>query len=211
MSNPQIIAPVGVYGVDPGLLYEARFRVQRQQDPVDPLNDAVQLGIRWLDHNKDDAGAAIVADLPLVIADGVQQRSARVGLGGEHTPPAGTVYCRPYVACYGDNHLTDVIVIEFRRIGVAGGYFAVTTSTALPEGAEGLVLVNAGGPLTVVLPPSPVARQTLTIKDAAGNALANAITISGGDANIEGAATLALNYDYSWAQLAYSGTQWVQI
>lgn len=218
MSDPQIIAPVGAYSVDPGLSYEARYRVQRVQDPIDPFGDAVQLAIRWLDRNKkgipDPDGTAIVANLPLVVADGVQQRIAHIGPGGQLVPPAGTIYCRPFVACYGDDHITDIIVIGFQRILPAGlaPITTVTASTILPDGTWGIVLVSAAAPLTVTLPKDPVLGQTLTIKDAIGSAATYPITIDdGGGFNIEGADTLVIQFNYGWVQLSYTGIQWAQV
>jgi hypothetical protein len=96
--------------------------------------------------------------------------------------------------------------------GAPGSVITVAETTALPLGFAGLVCAEpAGGPITVALPPAPVLRQEVTIKDTGGNASANNITVAGGDRTIEGAASLVLSFDYGWVDLVYAGTEWVQV
>jgi hypothetical protein len=84
----------------------------------------------------------------------------------------------------------------------------VTGDAVLASSATGLVLVQHTGPCTITLPTSPSVGQLLTIKDAAGHSAAWPIVISG---PIEGAASLTIEFNWSWVSLAYAGTMWVQV
>jgi hypothetical protein len=91
---------------------------------------------------------------------------------------------------------------------------SVSTSTELPSGLS-CILVGVdnttGGAVTVTLPPDPVAGQRLTIKDVAGNAGSWPIIVLGGVSPVEGAPSVVLTHAYSWVDLVYSGTKWMQI
>lgn len=89
----------------------------------------------------------------------------------------------------------------------------ISASTVLSAGTSGLILVtnNTSAPLTVALPSMPVPPQAIVIKDGTGNASTFTITVSGGPYNIEGQPTLLIENDYGWVQVAFTGTQWVQI
>jgi hypothetical protein len=88
----------------------------------------------------------------------------------------------------------------------------VSASGTLPAGTGGLVLADStSGTLTVTLPPAPALGQSLTIKDSAGVAGANPITVAGGGFTIEGALSLVIGSNYGWVQLAFTGTAWVQV
>jgi len=50
----------------------------------------------------------------------------------------------------------------------------------------------------------------VALKDSAGNSSDDAITIAGNGNNIDGVATVVLNYNYSFVDLTYTGVQWVQ-
>jgi hypothetical protein len=86
----------------------------------------------------------------------------------------------------------------------------VISSETLPAGFTGTALVEAAAPLTVTLPPAPSVGQTVTVKDALGNAGTYPITITGDGPSIEGVVTLVLQYNYSWVNLIFTGSQWVQ-
>jgi chitinase len=92
------------------------------------------------------------------------------------------------------------------------GIIVVNTTTTLATGFTGFVRVEntTGIPITVTLPASPTPNQVVTLKDSAGNSSDDAITISGNGNSIDGVATLLLNYNYSFAELTYTGVQWVQ-
>jgi hypothetical protein len=82
-----------------------------------------------------------------------------------------------------------------------------TTSTVLPLGFTGTVLVQQIAPVTITLPPTPSAGQQVTVKDAQGVAGTHPITVAG---TIEGATNMTINFAYGWVSLTYSGMQWVQ-
>ena len=91
------------------------------------------------------------------------------------------------------------------------GFMSLNEGAVLASGTNGLVLANStAGPLTVTLPPAPSPGQTCTIKDSAGTAGSNPITVAGGGFTIEGALTLVIGSNYGWVQLAFTGLQWVQ-
>lgn len=125
-NDPQTIAPAGVFAMESGRVYEVRYKVQRQTDPADPLNDAVSLGIRWLLNTKAgvaSGGTTTVENIALVVADGVQERIVTVAVSGrdgvDYNAPAGTVYFRPFVDLFGGTGVTDIIVIDVVRTTVA--------------------------------------------------------------------------------------------
>lgn len=123
-ADPQTIAPLTAFAIEAGFVYEVRFVVQRQTNPIDPLNDSVSCGVRWLTQAMAGVagynGQAVVENIPLTVAQGVQQRIATLattaGPGVDFVAPAGAVYFRPFTDLYGDSHLTDVIAIEVSRI-----------------------------------------------------------------------------------------------
>lgn len=87
----------------------------------------------------------------------------------------------------------------------------ISTGTTLPLGFSGSVMVDAGaGAVTVLLPPTPAAGHQVLIKDATGHAGANPISVGGNGQLIEEAGSLAITSNYSWVNLLYSGSQWVQ-
>lgn len=89
----------------------------------------------------------------------------------------------------------------------------VNNSITLPAGYRGFVRVENGtnAPISITLPSSPVASQDITIKDCYGNAGTYPITIVPPGGSIEGAGSLALQYNYSWVDLMFTGAVWVQI
>lgn len=87
----------------------------------------------------------------------------------------------------------------------------VTGSTVLASSATGLVLVQHTAPCTITLPTSPSLGQLLTIKDALGHSATWPITITAGASTIEGAASLTIEFNWSWVSLAYMGTGWGQV
>jgi hypothetical protein len=126
-ADPQTIAPSAPVPLEAGRLYDIRWKVQRQTDPADPLNDSVQLGIQWLNSSKSALASTMIANLALVVADAVVERSVLVAFDdplADLAVPSGAVYFRPFVDLYGDSHVTDVIVLETQdatAAGVGGG------------------------------------------------------------------------------------------
>lgn len=88
----------------------------------------------------------------------------------------------------------------------------VSATMSLPAGYSGFVRVenSTSAPVTITLPPSPVGGQEITLKDCYGNASTYPVTITGGGPAIEGQVSLVLSYNYSWVDLIFTGSQWVQ-
>jgi hypothetical protein len=88
----------------------------------------------------------------------------------------------------------------------------VGVTTTLPADYAGFVRVEnqAAAPITITLPASPISGQEITLKDCSGNASVYPITINAAGKFIEGSATIVLMYNYSWVDLYYTGSQWVQ-
>jgi hypothetical protein len=88
----------------------------------------------------------------------------------------------------------------------------ITTPGAYPYTTlitDYMVLVDtSGGARTINLLATPTTGTTFRIKDNAGNAFANNITITPAAGNIDGAATYVLNMNYASADVVYNGTQW---
>ncbi len=71
-----------------------------------------------------------------------------------------------------------------------------------------LIIVDSSVARTVTLPAAPVTGQYYRIKDNAGSAAANNITISGNGKNIDGAASQTINQNYGSVDLIYNSVQW---
>jgi hypothetical protein len=169
-ADPQTVAPVPAFAVEAGYAYEIRWKVQRQIDPVDPLNDSVTLGIRWMQNDKTgvvSGGTTTVEDIALTVADGIQERITRIALtdDGEIAPdfvaPAGSIYFRPFVDLFGDSHVTDVIVIAANRVSFNTRSTAyrleapITGATITLIPSDAILIINpaaAIAALTVALP-----------------------------------------------------------
>lgn len=94
----------------------------------------------------------------------------------------------------------------FPRVAVAAAYTIKTV--------DYIIEVTGGLPLTLTLPKAAVAGKgrVFIIKDAAGGATANNITIDGdGSETIDGAATKVIAANYGTVWLYSSGTAWFTI
>lgn len=85
---------------------------------------------------------------------------------------------------------------------------AVGTPFALTNDSAQIILVDSsGGPRTINLPGGPPAGRIFTIKDSAGAAQVNAITIAAvNGATIDGKATVAINGAFGFVTLVYDST-----
>lgn len=112
--------------VEQGVLATAEWRIVRLVNSSDPLSDAVDLGITWLDKNKNRLGADHqVRRVAIQTFDGVVSHRISVSKGHEDADlvaPNGAVYARPYVRTYGDpSSRTGVITLALSRGGGAPG------------------------------------------------------------------------------------------
>ena len=92
-------------------------------------------------------------------------------------------------------------------------YQFVTGSIDLPIGTTGSIFVNntSNTAINITLPPMPVVNQNLVIKDIAGNSATYPITIDAEGYTIDGQPTLVIQFNYGWAELTFTGVQWVQV
>lgn len=88
----------------------------------------------------------------------------------------------------------------------------MNTGGTITTGFTGFVRVEntTSAPMTVTLPATPTAGQTLTVKDMSGNAGTYPITVAGGAATIEGAASIVIRSNWGWVSLIHTGVQWGQ-
>jgi len=108
---------------------------------------------------------------------------------------------------------TPMVDIQLPTAPPSTGYRFVTNDIDLAFGSVGTIFVNntSGHSITITLPPGPYINQNLVIKDMAGNSAIYPIIIDAVGYTIDGRDTLVIQYDYGWAELTFTGTQWVQI
>jgi hypothetical protein len=89
----------------------------------------------------------------------------------------------------------------------------ITTSNFTISSQDDILIIQLATPsaLTVTLPSSVVAGRIITIKDGAGVAAQNNITIKPASGTIDGVASLILNTNYANVTLCYNGAQWNRI
>ena len=71
-----------------------------------------------------------------------------------------------------------------------------------------LINKTVGAATQVTLPTSPPARHQVIVKDAAGDANTNNITIVPAAGTIDGAANVVIAVAYGFAHLVFNGTEW---
>ncbi|GJE38547.1 hypothetical protein [Methylobacterium persicinum] len=152
------IAPRVAIRWDLDAIYVLRTRYWRIADVLDPNNNAVDIGIQWLDQAGGDAGSALVArDSNLRVQDGPRTVSVRVpsprGAGPVIAPPAGAHSWRPFLRAYGSDGATGVSLLGARDVTFAGLYAPDVSAIAARLGTvEGQLA--AGLPLTAPILPS---------------------------------------------------------
>lgn len=89
----------------------------------------------------------------------------------------------------------------------------VTGSAYTMQETDQLIVLNLGTPAAtqINLVANPVTGKTVHIKDGAGNANSDNITVAPAAGNIDGATTQVINSAYGHMTLCYNGTQWNQI
>lgn len=160
-------APVAVR---PGRVYKGRWELKRITAPVDPLGDAVEYGVRWLDNAKNGvtggSGNRAVAAVPLPVADGPRYFEATFSKdvsGVDFAIPSSAHYACPWGRTYGVNHATRIALVDFEDItdvwastgvaAAAGATAGAAAASALvgsgnglfPDGAEGAPAVSFAG------------------------------------------------------------------
>lgn len=92
-----------------------------------------------------------------------------------------------------------------------GQVVAVTTPGAYPYttlSTDYVILVDSSAARTITPMASPTTGQVYVIKDNAGSAATNAITITPSGKNIDGLASRTINSNYGSVTIVYNGTQW---
>ena len=84
----------------------------------------------------------------------------------------------------------------------------VTTATYSVVTADTYIGVNSNVDTTITLPSIPTEGQELTVKDEAGQARQDRITIDGNGNTIDSEATVVIGVNYGGLQLVYAGTEW---
>lgn len=87
---------------------------------------------------------------------------------------------------------------------------ATTTPITVSATTDYFLCINlsAPAPSTINLPASPAAGLTYLVKDCAGDAATQNITISPNTGLIDGASTFVVNQNYQSTAVTYDGTQW---
>lgn len=95
---------------------------------------------------------------------------------------------------------------------LAVGFTTVVESASFLVETPVVYLCNTtAGPITATLPSSPSLSASCIIKDGAGLAGTNPITISAGAATIEGNSSVVIDTAWGFVSLFYTGSKWVQL
>ena len=122
-----LVAPRAVIAVDPDAIWILRARYWRVADVLDPNNNAVDIGVQWLDVAGRDLGTTLVRrERNLLRQDGPRILVARVpslvGKAPVIVAPKGAVACRPYLRSYGADGMTAVGELGASEATFAGVY-----------------------------------------------------------------------------------------
>lgn len=124
-------------------------------------------------------------------------------------------------ASYGGLSLTTSDTVEFWYIyhdagalqsDITQNIVGVTLVTTSPYSVLTtdfhLSVTTTSIPITITLPLSPVVGFSMEIKDAAGNASVNNITINGNGYNLDGASSFTIDTNYQCITIRFVGTRW---
>lgn len=99
-----------------------------------------------------------------------------------------------------------VLEADSLRLKAVASY---SSNQTLDADDDHVALVDTnGGAVTITLPASPEEGHVFQIKDAGGDAEANAITIAGNGNNIDGAGSFTMDVNYQNVTLLFSGGDW---
>lgn len=143
--------------IEPGRIYQARFVVQRRANPSDPANDAVVLGLAWLDAGFNVVPASndvtLIETMPSLVAGyGRQERVALFSRSpspdAAFLAPARARYARAFVQTYGADGVTDIEVAGIEDVSLATILAPATADTIARVSA--LESVHPGARLTAL-------------------------------------------------------------
>lgn len=162
IAGAGLIAPRASVPVDPDTITVLRLGYSRTTDVIDPNNNAIDIGLQWLDRAGADAGTTLLFREPnLRVQDGPRLLTFRVPSLRDTRPviaPPGTAASwRPFLRTYGGDGATAVSILDTRDATFAGAYVPDVSDLADRLGRiEGLI--EAGMPLaTPILPTYAVA------------------------------------------------------
>jgi len=122
------IAPRAAPAVYSQSKYQAKFSLFRTINSSDPLNDAIQFGIEYLNHEKQSISHTILETTSIKVSNGVVTKAF------ELVPVNNAVYMRPWVRTYGTDSETAIIYL---------GVDDVTAEVGAKEYAYGEVMALA--------------------------------------------------------------------
>ncbi|WP_307878454.1 pyocin knob domain-containing protein [Acinetobacter seifertii] len=108
--------------------YQAKFSLLRTINSTDPLNDAIQFGIEYLNHNKESISHTVLETASIKVSNGVVTKTF------ELVPVNNAVYMRPWLRIYGTDSETAIIYL---------GVDDVTAEVSAKEYAYGEVMALA--------------------------------------------------------------------
>jgi hypothetical protein len=155
-----LIAPIAPIGLDPDAIYVLTARYWRLTDVLDPNNNAIDIGIQWLDAGGNGVGTTLIRrDLNLQIQGGSRSLSLRVPSTARDRaairPPDGAVAWRPFIKTYGADGATAVDRLTVTNVTFAGAYAPDLSDLAGRIGTiEGQL--SSGLPLSAPILPSYV-------------------------------------------------------
>jgi len=141
---------------------------------------------------------------------------------------AGLVIVNSTINSSNTNALTGAGSISYSGLAFTGSSSLINTTTQTPlvfsndavkvttPGAypyttipqDAVILVDSSSARTIIPLASPTTGQMHRIKDNAGSAGTNNITITPSGKNIDGVASFVINTNYGSADIVYNGTQW---
>jgi hypothetical protein len=124
------------------------------------------------------------------------------GTGLNYVGPAGTIL------------MSDGAQLVYRSLdgSLAGNSFTNITSNTHLTASDSVILIDStASPVTVYLYGTPTSGRQIIIKDAAGFANTNNITINGNGKSIDGVSSIVMQINYSSTTLLYNGTKWLEL
>lgn len=111
--------------LQPGRVYRLEYDYMREVNPADPLNDALTIGVQWLDSDfsaLSGDGGRFEFVLPTPVEN--QRVSSRItGLtfsldieGVDHVIPASACYAREVFEAFGEDHETVIGLVRFHDV-----------------------------------------------------------------------------------------------
>lgn len=90
--------------------YQAKFSLLRTINSSDPLNDAIEFGIEYLNHNKQSISHIVLETASIKVSNGVVTKTF------ELEPVNNAVYMRPWLRIYGTDSETAIIYLGINDV-----------------------------------------------------------------------------------------------